>query len=192
MGRCPRGAGPEHSRPSVRAERKCTQSCLTLCDPVDCGPPGSSVHGVLQARILEWVATPFFQGVFPTQGLNPSLGHCRQILYCLSRQGSPSEWWLSAIFISTLRWTGGAGGNQWDLWSGFIQVQEWEVKIFNGEVNSLLSFCSFGLAVVAWGSRSGDEWRICCLCLGRARLFATPRTVTRQAPLSVGFLRQEH
>ena len=34
------------------------QSCLTLCDPMDCSPPGSSVHGVLQARILEWVAKP--------------------------------------------------------------------------------------------------------------------------------------
>ena len=32
-----------------------TQSCPTLCDPVDCSPPGSSVHGILQARILEWV-----------------------------------------------------------------------------------------------------------------------------------------
>ena len=32
------------------------QSCLTLCDPMDCNPPGSSVHGILQARILEWVA----------------------------------------------------------------------------------------------------------------------------------------
>ena len=35
-----------------------TQSCLTLCDPMDCSPPGSSVHGILQARILEWVAMP--------------------------------------------------------------------------------------------------------------------------------------
>ena len=34
------------------------QSCLTLCDPMDCSPPGSSVHGILQARILEWVAIP--------------------------------------------------------------------------------------------------------------------------------------
>ena len=33
------------------------QSCATLCDPMDCSPPGSSVHEVLQARILEWVAT---------------------------------------------------------------------------------------------------------------------------------------
>ena len=36
-----------------------TQSCLTLCDPMDCSSPGSSVHGILQARILEWVAIPF-------------------------------------------------------------------------------------------------------------------------------------
>ena len=38
------------------------KSCLTLCDPVDCSPPGSSVHGILQARILEWVAISFSRG----------------------------------------------------------------------------------------------------------------------------------
>ena len=39
-----------------------TQLCLTLCDPMDCGPPGSSVHGILQARILEWIAISFSRG----------------------------------------------------------------------------------------------------------------------------------
>ena len=39
-----------------------TQSCPTLWDPVDCSPPGSSNHGIFQARILEWVAIPFFRG----------------------------------------------------------------------------------------------------------------------------------
>ena len=38
------------------------QSCLTVCDPVVCSPPGSSVHEVLQAGILEWIATPSFRG----------------------------------------------------------------------------------------------------------------------------------
>ena len=38
------------------------QSCPTLCDPVDCSPPGSSVHGILQARVLEWVAISFSRG----------------------------------------------------------------------------------------------------------------------------------
>ena len=39
-----------------------TQSCPTLCDPTDCSPPGSSVHGLFQARILEWVSMPFPKG----------------------------------------------------------------------------------------------------------------------------------
>ena len=38
------------------------RSCLTLCDPMDCSPPGSSVHGILQARIPEWVAMPSSRG----------------------------------------------------------------------------------------------------------------------------------
>ena len=115
---------------------KSLQSCLTLCyNPMDYSPPGSSVHGILQTKILEWVAfsSPdlpnpgieptslkssalaggFFttsatwealspskntgvgshsllQGIFLTQKLNLGLPHCRQILYCLSHQGSPA------------------------------------------------------------------------------------------------------
>ena len=38
------------------------QSCPALCDPMDCSSPGSSVHGILQARILEWVTIPFSRG----------------------------------------------------------------------------------------------------------------------------------
>ena len=54
---------------------------------MDCKLPGSSVHGILQTKILEWVAIPFSRGIFPTQGSNPGLLHCRQILYHLSHQG---------------------------------------------------------------------------------------------------------
>ena len=46
------------------------QSCPTLCDPMDCSLPGSSAHGVLQARILEWVAVPFSRDV-PNTGIEP-------------------------------------------------------------------------------------------------------------------------
>ena len=38
------------------------QLCPTLCNPVDCSPPGSSVHGIFQARTLKWATTPFFRG----------------------------------------------------------------------------------------------------------------------------------
>ena len=63
------------------------QLCLTLCIPMACSPPCSSVHGILQARVLELVAISFSRGIFPTQGLNPGLLHCRQILYHLNHQG---------------------------------------------------------------------------------------------------------
>ena len=52
--------------------------CPTLCDPMDCSPPGSSVHGIFHARILEWVAIFFSRGIFLTQGLKLGLLHCRQ------------------------------------------------------------------------------------------------------------------
>ena len=85
-----------------------TQLCPTLCNPVDCRPPGSSACGILQARILDWsisisivdwrISIYFLlQGIFRTQRSNPSLLHCRQILYFLSHRGSPKqrEFWPS-------------------------------------------------------------------------------------------------
>ena len=62
-------------------------SRVRLCDPMDCSPPGSSVHGIFQVRILEWVATPFSRGSSWPR-LNSGLLHCRWILYHLSHQGS--------------------------------------------------------------------------------------------------------
>ena len=62
---------------------KVAQSCPTLCNPMD-----YTVHGILQARILEWVAVLFSRGIFLTQGLNPGLLPRRRILYQLSRKGS--------------------------------------------------------------------------------------------------------
>ena len=50
-----------------------TQSCLTLCNPMDCNPLGSSIHGILQVRILECVAISYSRGSYQTQGLNLSL-----------------------------------------------------------------------------------------------------------------------
>ena len=49
----------------------CAQSCPTLCDPMDCSPPGSSVHGTLQTRILEWIAIPS-SGDLPNPGIEPT------------------------------------------------------------------------------------------------------------------------
>ena len=66
-----------------------TQSCLTLFDPMDCTPSGSSVHGDSPGKNTGVSCHNLLQGIFPTQGWNPGLLHCRRILYCLSHQGSP-------------------------------------------------------------------------------------------------------
>ena len=148
-------SNPNPGHTSTR-EREVAQSCPTLCDPMDCSLPSSSVHGIFQAIVLEWIAISFsressrprdrtqvsrivgrcftvwatrevlllsynyticdpmdfsltgflhpwdfpgkstgvgrhflLQGIFPTQGSNPGLPHCRQMLYRLSHQGSP-------------------------------------------------------------------------------------------------------
>ena len=82
-------------------QAKSLQSCLTLCNPMDCSLPGSSVHGILQARILEWVAlvpdpgiqlsslrSPAMAGGFYTSGAtweNPVTGiqHSNSVFYTL-------------------------------------------------------------------------------------------------------------
>ena len=83
------------------------QLCPTFCDPVDYSSPVSSLHGIVQARILGWIAIPFWDlpnpGIqprnqtqvshialdsLPSQELNQGLLHCRQILYQLNYQGS--------------------------------------------------------------------------------------------------------
>ena len=74
------------------------QLCLTLCDLLDYSPPGFSVHRIILARILEWVAISSSLGIFPTQRLNPHLQH---LLYwqanCLplSHLGSPKRLWTN-------------------------------------------------------------------------------------------------
>ena len=53
---------------SMCVNAKLLQLCLNLCNPMECNPPDSSVHVILQARILEWVAMPFSRGSFPPRG----------------------------------------------------------------------------------------------------------------------------
>ena len=64
----------------------CAQSCPTLCNPVDCNPPSCSVHGDSPGKTTGVGCHTLFQGIFPTQGANPALPKCRQILYQLSHQ----------------------------------------------------------------------------------------------------------
>jgi len=63
-------------------------SVVSLRDPMDCSPPGSSVHGDSPGKNTGVGWNFFLQGIFPTQGSNPGVPHCRQTLYPLSHQGS--------------------------------------------------------------------------------------------------------
>ena len=111
--------------------------CLTLCDPVDCSPPGSSVHGDSPGKNTGVGCHALLQGIIPTQGLNSGVPHCRQILYPLSHQGSPTP--SLSSFLTKLK----------------------------------LSFCAVFCHSVVSDS-------------------ATPWTTAHQAPLSMGFSRQEY
>ena len=68
-----------------------TQSCLVLCDPMDCSPLGASVRGESAGKNTGVCYRVLCQTIFPIQGLNPGLLHCRWILYCVSHQGSPYQ-----------------------------------------------------------------------------------------------------
>ena len=74
-----------------------TQSCPTLCDPMGCSPPGSSAHGILQARVLEGVARPFSRGSSRFRDGTPGLLHCRQILYGRATGGTSCNWPVGLI-----------------------------------------------------------------------------------------------
>ena len=79
---------PEFAGHPADIESEVAQSCLTLCDPVDCSLSGSSVHGILQARILGWVAISFSKGSSRPRDWTLVSGTADR-LYLLSHQGSP-------------------------------------------------------------------------------------------------------
>ena len=68
------------------------QSCPTLCDPMDCSPPGSSVHGILQARILEWIAMPSSRvSSWPRDQTHVSCIASRFLTIWVTREAQPSH-----------------------------------------------------------------------------------------------------
>ena len=75
------------------------QSCLTLCDPVDCSPPSFSTHGIFQARVLEWVAIPFSRGSSPPRDQTQifwTAGRC--VIVWATQAHVQREWLQSFLF----------------------------------------------------------------------------------------------
>ena len=75
---------------------------LTLCNPMDCSLPDSSVHGDSPGKNTGVGCHALFQEIFSTQGLNPGLPHCRWILYHLSHRESHKTYKHSEIFLHYL------------------------------------------------------------------------------------------
>ena len=95
-----------------------TQSCLTLCDPMDYSLPGSSVHGILQIIILEWVAISSSRESSQLRDWTQVSLHCGQILYHLSHQGDPSWLLIDLCLEARLRNMGWLQG----LWHGSLII----------------------------------------------------------------------
>ena len=84
--------GPTQKNPVVSERRHVLgHSVISDCDPVDCSPPGSSVHGDSPGKNTGVGCHGLLQDIFPTQVSNPDLLPCRWILYHLSHQGSPRK-----------------------------------------------------------------------------------------------------
>ena len=117
-----------------------TESCLTLCDPMDCSPPGSSVHRDSPGKNTGVGCHALLQGIFLTQGLL----HCSQILYCLSHQlpiwvlneclliergrGKP-KWFLGCIewlYFNSLIFPSPLNNHTAELLSVYVQSSWWE------------------------------------------------------------------
>ena len=86
----PKEKKKKHIQESQKVRMLVAQLCSTLCDPMDCSPQGSSVHGISQVRILEWVAIPF-SGDLPNPGVKPSSPTLQVDTLPAEPQGNPKN-----------------------------------------------------------------------------------------------------
>ena len=150
----------------------CAQSCLTLCDPMDCSPPGSSVHGISQARILEWVTISFTKrSSWPRDQTHISCVSCigRQILYHWVTWEAPATKSLQSCPTLCDPIDGSPPGS---AVPEILQARtlEWVAISFSNE----------------W------KWKVKVKSLSHVQPSATPWTAAFQVPPSMGFSRQEY
>ena len=170
--------------------------------------PWFSIHGILQARILEWVAMPFSRGIFPPQGSNPGLPHCRWILYRLSQQGNPricviffvchitvSEESLFSIVwaipsLGQVRMDAAAAAAAKSLQSCPTLCDPIDGSPPGSPFPGILQART--LEWVAISFSNACNWKVKVKSLSRVQLAATPGAAAYQAPPSMGFSRQEY
>ena len=134
------------------------QFCLTLWYSMDCSPPGSSVHGILQARTLEWIARNDLQGIFLTQGSNLRLYvPCIGRLASLSKLVPPGKLQKAASFAYNASVVVHLVKNPPAMWETWVQSLGWEDPLKKGMVTHS--------SILAWNSmdrmgsqRAGHNW----------------------------------
>ena len=140
----------------VKSESEVSQSCPTLSDPMDCSLPGSSVHGIFQARVLEWGAIAF------------SIEDATLV----KRQSGWSDLYTKPLLYWLIEF------------SQSLKIKKEEsTKIMNFQLYQLSTQCQLKFTSTP---------SCCCCRFSCIRLCATPETAAYQAPLSLGFSRQEH
>ena len=169
------------------------QSCLTLCNPMDCSPPGTSVHGDSPGKNTAVGCPAFLQGKFPTQGLNPGLPHCRWILYHQSHQGSPRLLkWVACPFskgTSLPRNQTGVSFIASRFFTSWATLEAYVLKTVH-----TLSLLSFFFSFFNYLARSGfscSTQGLCCLRWGLSLRY-TDSLVVVQGLSSCGSVAQLH
>ena len=136
--------------PSCRSCVVFSRSIVSLCDPMDCSPPGSSIHGDSLGKNTGVNCHFLLQGIFPTQGSNPGFPYCRQILYCLSYQRNPV---ISVVYVQL---------------KAFLVEKEVKWKNKNKIVNSTKEKCTHVFSVQMYFLLERIDFRKMSL-LGRAK-----------------------
>ena len=98
-------------------------SCLTLCDPMDCSLPGSSDHGILQARILEWIVIPLSRG--SSQPRDRTQVSCITGRFFTNSAIREALIWVCICIENNLKGDASSCGQWLPLWSGIGQVSNW-------------------------------------------------------------------
>ena len=141
-------------------------SRVQLCDPMHCSPPGSSVHGILQASKLEWVAIPFSRGSSRPTDWTQVSPQCRQILYHPSHQRSPfhdlrSLEWLS--FFLGIKGLAETQNIQKRMNLRYCLVFRTHKNWGPGGEDALLQLTQSKRQVLAWNSRFPDTRHHACI-----------------------------
>ena len=100
------------------------QSCPTLCNPMDCSPPGPSVHGIIQERILEWVATPFSRGSSPPRD-RTQVSHVAGRFFTI--WATREERWYRWSYVKSRNRDTDTENNSMDIKRGKAGGMDWEI-----------------------------------------------------------------